>query len=77
MDEMFSLREGLNFDISKVTRRRSSKLEFERQGEMIVKSSGEMWWRDRCEWARMLEGEFVASFFSVKGETPICSEIRV
>ena len=34
MDEMFSLREGLNFDISKLSRRRSSKLEFERQEEI-------------------------------------------
>ena len=46
MIEMFSLREGLNFDISKLSRRRSSKLEFERQEEMIVKLSGEIWRRD-------------------------------
>ena len=74
---MFSLREDLNFDISKLSRRRSSKLEFERQEEMIVKSSAEMWWRDWCAWARALEREFVASFIPVRGETSICSEIRV
>ena len=67
---MFLLREGLNFDINKLSCRRSSKLEFERQGEMIVKSSGEMW-------ARTLEREFVASFLPIRGKTSVCSEIRV
>ena len=36
---MFSLREGLNFDLSKLSRRKSSK--FERQEGMMVKSLGE------------------------------------
>ena len=72
---MLSLREGLNFDISKLSRR-SSKLEFERQEEIMVKSLGQMLWKNCCEWERTLERESVASFLPVNGETPLCSEIK-
>ena len=43
MDEIFFLRDGQNFVISKFSRSRSLRLEFERQDEMMVKSQGEMY----------------------------------
>ena len=74
---MFSLREGLNLEMSKLSRIRSSKLEEEWQDEIMEKSLGEIVWWVWWMWAWMLEREVVVSFLPVKGEIPMCSEIRV
>ena len=58
---------------------RSSKLEEDLQEEIMEKSLGEMAWLVWRVWAWILEvgNEVVARFLPVKGETPMCSEIRV
>lgn len=70
MEEMFSFRDGLNLEISKLSRMRSSKLEEEREEEIIEKLSGVIVWWVKWVWDWIAEREVVARFFSVKGDTP-------
>ena len=68
MDEMFSLREGLNLEMSKLSWIRSSILEEEWQDEIMEKSLGEMvWWEMVC----MLEREAIVSFNENISSTPL------
>ena len=74
---MFSLRVGLSFEMSKFFRIRSSGFEEEQQEDKTEKLADDTVWFVRCECAWILERDVVANFLPVKGETSMCSEIRV